>query len=98
VVAIYREGSAQRLVADELANELMSDGFVAFTSTRTRQRALARAINRLVEEDVRTVGAETDSPNECMCVVDIDRYTVQEVLALVAAADVEYESERFPES
>ncbi|WCM23178.1 hypothetical protein NDK50_35090 [Paraburkholderia bryophila] len=97
MVAIYREGGAVRLVADELANELMSDGFVAFTSTRTRQRALARAIERLVAEDLSMVGVETDSPNECMCVIDVGRYSIQEVRAMVTVADVEYENERFPD-
>ncbi|WP_443797746.1 hypothetical protein, partial [Burkholderia vietnamiensis] len=64
---------------------------------RTRQRALAQAIEELVDDDTKTVGLESDSPNECMCVIDVDRYSIHEVLGMVAAADLQYEKERFPD-
>lgn len=95
MVKIHREGAAYRLAVDHLANELKLDGFVAFTSTRTRQRAVASAIEQLVTASIDTVGLETDSPNECMCVIDVGRYSSREVLTLVAAADEEYEHRRF---
>ncbi len=45
MVTIHREGGTYRLDASSLANKLLLDGFVAFTTTRTRQRELAQAID-----------------------------------------------------
>ncbi|AMV48522.1 hypothetical protein [Paraburkholderia caribensis] len=98
MVNIHREGGSYRLNARSLARELRLNGFVAFTTTRTRQRALAQAIEQLVDDETNTVGLESDSPNECMCVVDVDRCSIHEVLGMVADADLQYEKEQFPES
>ena len=95
---IYREGGSFRLDEEMLAQQVEVDGFVVFTSTRTRQRQVARAVTvRLEAKGMSLQSGETNSPNGCMCVVDTERCAFREILDIAARADREYE-DRYRES
>jgi len=90
---ILREQGAFRLDAEGLASRLISDGYVVFVSGRMRQRELAHRISKLVAPCIVAVHLETRSPNDCMCVVDVERFSAREIKQRATEIDVENETE-----
>ena len=90
---ILREQGKFRLDAEDLASRLISNGYVVFVSGRTRQRELAHMISKLVAPDITVVHLETRSPNDCMCVVDVDRFSAREIRQKATEIDFENEAE-----
>ena len=90
-ITIYRERGRFRLIPERLAHRLRVDGVVAFVSGREHQREIARAVMAAVRPEYTVVNGETRSPNGCMCIVDIERYSLLEVLSQVGETDTAYE-------
>ncbi|WP_321795308.1 hypothetical protein [Caballeronia sp. J97] len=86
-ISIHYEGGASELDAGALADELRRVGFVAFVSTRTRQRAIAHAIHGELESELELRFGETGVPNYCMCMVDTERHDYHTILDAVYQAD-----------
>lgn len=91
-ITIYREHGRFRLIPERLAHRLRVDGVVAFVSGREHQREIARMVMAAVRPDYTVVSGETQSPNWCMCIVDLERYRLSEVLSQVGEADTAYEN------
>lgn len=84
MVTIHR---GLNLVAEVLAIEVRDNGFVAFSCSRLHQRELASEVKGLVAPDISTAEVDADSPNSCMCVIDIERHSMNDVLRRVAIRD-----------
>ncbi len=88
---IFREGKPCQLIPELLARELRITGTVVFTSGRVRQRGIAQEIKELLLSQIDAREIETCSPNDCMCVFDPERFSLEEVLKLASDADAEFE-------
>jgi hypothetical protein len=86
-ITIHYESGAVALDVDALAGELCHVGFLAFTSGRLRQRAIAHAIHTKLESMPGLRFGEAGPPNFCMCMVDTERHDYQAIVDTVQRAD-----------
>lgn len=80
-----------RLDPERLAYHLRVTGVVAFISGRVRQRSVAKEVMALVRPEIEAIHGETHSPNDCMCIVDPERFALRDVINEVTILDWEFE-------
>ena len=86
-ISIHHEGGVNPLDSDVLADELIRTGFVVFSSSRTKQRAIAQAIDKKLDSKLKLRFGEANSPNSCMCMVDTARHDFHAIVDAAQKTD-----------